>query len=289
MSSNSHSDEVELPLLAFTAEKAATTMRTLILCSVTGLLVLFTSATASAGVCDLTTEGSSCGPSLMTNQAIFGQVDPQPTGTGVVDPFLRLQANGHEEGYNTSASPFQATYDQKAGIWTHDILLGDVPVVNVNGVDYREFWLDINENNSASGHLLSLDQLRIYLSPTGNLNNYNASNKKLNGLNAIYDLDSGQDNWIKLDYSLNHGSGSGDMVAYIPDVLFTGPDSQYLYLFSRFGDQIAANADSDAGFEEWWVKIGDSNEVTEVPEPATLLLFGTGLALAARKRRKTSR
>ena len=43
------------------------------------------------------------------------------------------------------------------------------------------------------------------------------------------------------------------MVAYIPNSLFTGAGSQYLYLFSRFGDQEGADADADAGFEEWWV------------------------------------
>ena len=59
------------------------------------------------------------------------------------------------------------------------------------------------------------------------LDSYNTVNKKLNGLTAIYDLDAGGDNWIKLDYSLNSGSGSGDMVAYIPNSLFTGAGSQY--------------------------------------------------------------
>ena len=124
--------------------------------------------------------------------------------------------------------------------------------------------------------LLSLDELRIYLSPTGELDSYNAANKKLNGLAAIYDLDAGGDNWIKLDYSLNHGSGSGDMVAYIPNSLFTGAGTQYLYLFSRFGDQESADAEADAGFEEWWVgpAAAPPRSVAEVPEPATLLLLG---------------
>src|SRR4051794_28937402 len=55
--------------------------------AVGGLLV--STATASATtVCDLTTVGSSCS----FGGAIFGQISPQPTGTGVIDPFETVQA-----------------------------------------------------------------------------------------------------------------------------------------------------------------------------------------------------
>ena len=264
------------------------TIRPALIGSAAVALTFAAAGIASAGVCDLSTDGASCGPSLFTNFAIFQELSPQPRGTGYVDPFLRLQANGHEEGYNTSARPFQGGMDQKDPVnYTHDVLLSAGPVTTIGGVEYREFFLDINE--SANHPYLSLDELRIYLSPTGNLDSYNASNNTLNGLTAIYDLDAGGDNYIKLNYSLNAGSGAGDMVAYIPNSLFTGPSTQYLYLFSRFGDTYRKEA--EAGFEEWWVGPtgGTPQQPAAVPEPATLLLVGTGLAVAARRRRTHAR
>jgi hypothetical protein len=258
------------------------------------LVLIVGAAPASADTCDLTSTGSSCGPSQFGG-ALFQQYTPTATTTYTVDPFLRLFNSGIEQGYNTSATTFDLNQQDTLNA-TDSILLEDVPIVMIDGVAYREFYLDINEPNSASKRLLSLDELRIYLSDTGGLTGYDATSQKLGGLTAIYDLDSGltagQDNWIQLNYSLNSGGSSGDMVAYIPNSLFTGSSEQYVYLYSKFGvkgGSLAADGSAETGFEEWWLKRPAAQASLSVPEPGMLLLFGTGLSLALRRVRRCPR
>ena len=97
-------------------------------------------------------------------------------------------------------------------------------------------------NPSASKSLISLDQLQFYTSRVGSQTTTNVGS--LGPLR--YTFSSGDS--VILDASRNHGSGSGDMYAYIPTSDFAGTKtSDFVYLYAHFG-----NADnSQAGFEEW--------------------------------------
>src|SRR3954465_13994731 len=81
---------------------------------------LAAAASAPAAMLDLTQANSSA----TLGGAIFSTTEVQPTGTGVINPFVRIQMNGLEEGYNPSAPSLP--FDEKAGIWTHDLRLVDM-------------------------------------------------------------------------------------------------------------------------------------------------------------------
>ena len=168
-------------------------------------LGLWSLAVQGAPTLDLTTAGSSG----TINGALFEQWDGQPTGTGVFDPFVRIQHDppppyGIEAGYNTDGTIEFETKDDGGHNWTHSLPLSLLVPVMIGGTEYYQFALDIDETNAKGGNtgpLLSLDELEIYLQAGPAEFPYSSF------VNKIYDLDGAGDSWIILDYSLNHGSG----------------------------------------------------------------------------------
>ncbi len=197
--------------------------------------------TVQATIIDLI--GSNSGSA---NGAQFDWTAQQPTGTGVIDPFLRVQADGMEQGYNTSGG---TPFDDKAGIWTHNIQFSDLQTttVTLNGTQYFKLLLDVNEPGGGKS-ILSLDRLEFYTSATGSQTGTDVA-----ALGTLrWSLDGAGDSYVLLDASRNSGSGSGDMYAYIPVSAFAGAsNTDYIYMFSRFGDQVAADGTTEGGFEEW--------------------------------------
>src|SRR5438874_10367664 len=188
-----------------------------------------------ATVVDLT--GSNDSGAINGAQFVF--TAPQPTGTGVIQPFLRVENTPIEQGYNTSGG---TPFDDKAGPWTHDLTFGDLQntQVTLGGVSYFKLLLDVNEPGGSKS-LISLDQLQFYTSKVGSQTTSNVGS-----LGTLrYTFSSGDS--VILDASRNHGSGSGDMYAYIPTSDFAGTKtSDFVYLYAHF-----ANTDnSQAGFEE---------------------------------------
>jgi len=239
-------------------------------------------ADVQADIIDLTTAGAK----NTLNGAWFYEASAASTGTGLIQSFVRVQAKGGEEGYNTDFRDIQ--YDElTSATFTHSLLLSSIPIVYVDPLGtgataYREFLLDINENGP--GALLSLDAIEIYQGSAGNLTDHSAG--VLSTATLVYDMDAGSqgDSWIKLDYSLNSGSGSGDMYAYIPNSVFGGA-GDYVYLYSKFGSEFTAVA----GPEEWAVRMiaADTPSTTPVvPVPAALLLGILGLGAVGLKLRK---
>ncbi len=227
------------------------------------------------------------------NDAYFLQIDPKGTGTGVLDPFVRLDNASQpiEEGYNTDGrlpgggtpAPFDAKSDAK---YTHAILAADVPTVDIGGQTYWEFLLDINQDGGRSTRFLTLNELQIYrgnglqnavtevLSAEGILTDLQSS--------LVWDLDAGElgDNQINLDAKIGApGQGEADMAAYIP----VSGAGNYLLLYSQFGNGFATNYPNNDGYEDWGVR--EAGE-TVVPLPGAVALGILGLGAAGLRLRR---
>jgi hypothetical protein len=226
-----------------------------------------------------------------TGTAIFDASGaPTTVGTGVIDSFVRIDSNtGSEQGYNTDAT---GVMDNKAGIFTHSLALNELDSVSKPG--FYTFLLDINQTKASP--LLSLDDLKLFFAPTGNL-----ADQTLAGLQGdatqVYDFQSattcgavtgqalctspgGAQNEILLNYAFNNGSGNGfDMFFFVPTSVFAGaPANSFVYLYSAFGG-VGGDFAANDGFEEW-ARLNAAGQV--VPEPGSLwILMMAAVALLA--------
>jgi uncharacterized protein (TIGR03382 family) len=243
--------------------------------------------------------------------ATFSRDGTQPAGTGVFNPFLRLDCQGNgcdEQGYNTNASQ---VLDNKSPVnWTHDVKFSDLQTISISNIEYYQFKLDINEPGNDKS-LLSLDGLKLFsTSVTSQSSTAVDSKGDAKGIvgTLLWDMDAGVlnenpavDRSVLLDATLSGGPGSGiaDMVMLVGksqiDAL-RGAGEDYLILWSRFGLEQGAKADNldpteaDAGFEEWSFAAKDGVVTNppsgnEAPTPGTAALAVLALALMGGRRR----
>ena len=257
-------------------------MRKTLIAAVAGLAVtacLTATATPAPTVVDVTTSGAS-GNGVDVNGAAFHYANPQPTGTGFIDPFLREQAkstdNGIEFGVNTSikaqtidSAPQTLLYDNKDPVnYTHDQLLSEVATVNGK---YR-FFLDANQVNNGP---ISLTTFKIFLSATAFTDAASLGNF-LTSATPAFNMNSGPHSY-QVDIASDSGSGSGDMYVDVPIT----PDGTkpWMYMVADFGE---SGFIANDGFEEWWTRSS-----VQTPDSASALgLLGialTGIEVFRRK------
>jgi len=192
------------------------------------------------------------GVSAVVGDAIVRQTEVRTTGPGHLHSIVKLEASekdhGVEQGYNTTARHVQ--FDEKRDHRpTRALTTGEVPRVTVDGKDYREFRLDINQKSSSPK--LSVDEVRLFFADTPNLKGYDPATGTLTAadgsrLAAKFALTD----HILLDARTTHGNGAGDMYLLVPDSAFVGTKvGTYVYLYSKMGGQSGAKA--NGGFEEW--------------------------------------
>lgn len=247
-----------------------------------GIAAIACASSVQATIIDLSPGTGNFGSA---NGAVFSNpANVTIVGTGLIDPFLRIQNNGTESGFNTNGA---VSLDTKPGTWTHAIQLGQIATVTgdgtngtVSGTVYRQFYLDINQTRA--NPLLSLDILQIRVGNSATPATFAAAG----GL--VFDLDTGADgnSTVLMDYSLFNGSGNGlDVGILIPNSVFVGKSAvDYVTVFASFGN--TAGYGSNDGFEEFSTKIcigtngcggGPGGPPNAIPVPGTLLLLGLGL------------
>ena len=240
-------------------------------------------------VCDLTKETRTSLECTVTGSASGSDVDilfqiptsANSVGTGTIEPFLTTQAGAkgsdpddtkqQESGFNTD-TPVQNVKDASGTLldikrtgqngdvgFTNSLQLGDIPIVKVGDVLYREILFDFNQ--TSKNPWLSLDVIRIFMGdgfgdkanlydivPTGHDWQGFVNEDAGNPLALIWSLDTETANRsILLDYRLCSGqnaefdckSGSGqgfDIRMLLPNSLFAGWTSQdYFVLYTSFG------------------------------------------------------
>jgi hypothetical protein len=257
------------------------------------IAIIATASVSHAGtIVDLTVVGNSG----TINAAIYEQIDPHSTGTGVINSFSQQSPKGSgttSRAYNTTVD--NVLDNAMTDNFNHSIALGDVSVVLRGNYFYREFFLDINESPGGGDKFLSLDEVQVFVGGTAN----NSVATFTGGIldhdgTLVYRMDQYDDNWVALDAALNSGSGSGDMFLLIPNSRFRGYSaSDVVTLYSQFGLQgtnpsgFIGKFGSSGGFEEWALR--DPPVFAHTPEPAAWQLLAINLLLFSSTRRKAGR
>ena len=243
-----------------------------------GALLLLASAPALAAFPPIDLTAGQTDVVSGVDGSIWSSNITQPTGTGIYKPFVRIQANENEEGFNTDYKPFPLD-DKNPSNFTHSVTWGSLQTITIGSTDYYSFQLDANENHDKTEGLISLDALKIYNSTIPN-------DQTLAGLgNPLYDLDGTVDQTIFINTDLKPGSGTDDMTCYIPKSFFANVNpNDYMVFYSQFGlSDLDPGLSTHSTFEEWRAVQSPS----AVPEPASMVLLGTGLlGLAGIRRRK---
>ena len=229
---------------------------------------------ASAAVIDLDKQDSGT-----ANGALFEIGSIHPAGTGVFEPFLTIQANGDEQGYNSANGNFDT---KREPTWNHEIRFSNLQQTTINGIAYFGFAIDVNEPNGGGTQDITLVGLSLWTSSTIQTSTSTDSNGNFNGSLGTLRYDLGDNEVYYVDR--NRGSGESDINVYIPVSLFAGAQpNDYVYMYQRWG---SADAMTEGGFEETRLIAG----ITPIPElssffPIVGLMVAVGATNVLRRRK----
>ena len=201
-------------------------------------------------------------------------------GSGAFGPFVRLQNNVAEQGYNSASSPVMSDVKNGINFRFANFRTPANPAGKVNGVSYYSFALDINEGSSTANRYVSLDKLQFYVRATDFTGTGTDTADTVAHLTStstlVYDLDASSDKTLLLDGGLvGGGSSTIDLIMLIPQSVFApyaGSKDNIFLLFQMGATGVSGGRDysSDSGFEEWNAVSGLIFTIpAQVPEPGT--------------------
>lgn len=211
-----------------------------------------------------------------TVEYIGSSASNQASGTGLFDPFLRLQGSPTEKGYNTcsqaSCGGDVTQFETKTGTWTKAILASAIPVVDCGGdlagTNCWELFVDINDGNNAKR--VSLNEVEVWLTTNARLTGYVDPTGFPSGATQVYDFSGSI-----LINDVNQGSGRGDLLYLIPVQPFASGD--FFVLYSKWGTTSGTAGNfgtggytSDGGFEEWKVRKAPNVTIVKTADAATV-------------------
>jgi hypothetical protein len=229
---------------------------------------------------------------LSTNQAgytVNGALVGRDPGlaTPSSDPFLSVQQNGSEIGYNTdggtvSGYHHKGSLNLNSSIQISDLIAGNVTNELGEVKSYYALLLDISENSSE----VSMDRMQVYVGTNAALATTNIPPGSAAGT-LVWDLDGGGTNRSLLLNDLGYsGGGKGGFVFLIPTSNFAGfASNSYVTVYTGFGF-LGSNFVSQGGIEQMF--IATPSQIRVIPEPgsaAALLLASFAMPRRRRARR----
>ncbi len=225
----------------------------------------------------ITGQGTPANPNNAGQALIEPFLVSSTAGTGVIQSIVKIGSNDvFEQGYNSDFRDVQ--FDETtAANFNRSITLAEIPVVEINGIFYREFDLDLNENNGGSNPLITLQTLMIFASDTNLLTGFDEDSQAFPAGTAtlLFDMDELGDISVLLT-DWNSGSGTGDYAFFIP-VIGVGDlpgfadlsQGTYIYIYSEFGTVDGQGSGVSGGFEEWFV-VSAPNPSMQIEKFATI-------------------
>jgi uncharacterized repeat protein (TIGR01451 family) len=212
-----------------------------------------------------------------TVEYIGSSASNQASGTGLFDPFLRLQGSPTEKGFNTcsqsSCGGDVTQFETKTGSWTKAILASAIPVVDCGGdlagTSCWELFVDINDGNNAKR--ISLNEVEVWLTTNARLTGYvDPTGFPAGTATQVYDFSG-----AILINDVNQGSGRGDLRYLIPVQPFAAGD--FFVLYSKWGTTSGTAGEfgtggyaSEGGFEEWKVRKAPNLTIVKTADAATV-------------------